>query len=411
VGVFARRLVVGAVLAYVSTVLLLGGTPSARPVFRSLAVAWAAALSLHAWRSGRRPRPASPPGWRRRVELVVSNVAFTLLLAELGLRACGLAAGGSLLVGSSLDACRLAPGRDYGHGLRGNQLGYPGPDFRRERRPGVRRVAALGDSFAVGPAVPFADNYLTRLEKLLPATEVYNFGVSGTGPREYLHVLRHDVWQFRPDLVLVSVFVGNDITEELAAPRHLDPRQHALYLFGARGLKLLRERWRQGPAPTGAGDRLARPPLSPETYRAVEARRLTVCLRPVPEAVERKWRRALDCLDGIVAECRGRGVPAAFVLIPDELQVNPHVLARAVADAGADAADVDVGLPQRRLAEFCAGRGVACLDLLPVLAGDGDAYAPQDTHWNVRGNRLAAEAIRRWLGPECSPQINAERRR
>ena len=52
-----------------------------------------------------------------------------------------------------------------GAGLRGNGLGYSGHEFQQEKRPGVLRIAALGDSFALGPAVPFAANYLTLLER------------------------------------------------------------------------------------------------------------------------------------------------------------------------------------------------------------------------------------------------------
>jgi hypothetical protein len=405
VAVFMRRLLVGVVFGYVLGSLLLGGTALARPVFHALTAAWAALLGLHAWRQWRLPVVL------RRVELVATNIALTLLLAELALRAGGLAVGKSLLVNATLDAHRLVPGHDYGHGLRGNSLGYPGPEFRRERRPGIRRIAALGDSFAVGPAVPFADNYLTVLEKGLPATEVYNFGVSAAGPREYLQILRGDVWAFQPDLVLVSVFVGNDITEELATPRHLDPRQHALFRLGTRSLALAREWWRQGHAPGSAdGDRLAHPPLSPETFREVEARRLAVCVHPVSEAMEKKWRRALGWLDRIVAECHTRGAPVAFVLIPDELQVNPRVLAEAVKAAGVDSAAVDVHLPQRRLQAFCAERRVACLDLRPALAEVPDAYAPFDTHWGMRGNHAAADCIRQWLWPQlAAPGVVATR--
>jgi hypothetical protein len=393
-AVFARRLLTGVVIVYTLTSLLLGGTVSAKPTFHALAVLWAAALVLLSWR-GRQAVPGRGQRVLRLIELVATNLALTLLLGELMLRACTLAGGNSLLLADTLAAHRLTPGRDYGHGLRGNNLGYPGPDFRPERRPGVYRIAALGDSFAVGPAVPFADNYLTLLENALPATEVYNFGVSGAGPREYLHVLRHDVWPFRPDLVLVSVFVGNDITETLATPRHLDPRQHALYLLCVRGLALARERQRQAPAP--AGNRLAGPPLSAKAFQSVEARRLAVCLGPVSDALEGKWRRAFDHLDQVVAECRSRRTAVAFVLIPDELQVNPEVLAEAVTTAAVDPGVVDLDLPQRRLRAFCAERGVPCLDLRPSLAAASKCYAPRDTHWNARGNHLAAEQIARWL--------------
>jgi hypothetical protein len=40
---------------------------------------------------------------------------------------------------------------------------------------------------------------------------------------------------------------------------------------------------------------------------------------------------------------------------------------------------------------------VPCLDLQPAFAATPDTYAPRDTHWNARGNRLAAEHIAAWL--------------
>ena len=93
------------------------------------------------------------------------------------------------------------------------------------------------------------DNYLTLLEKRLAGVEVYNFGVASAGPREYLSILRRDVWTYQPDLVLASVFVGNDITETLATPRHLDPQQHALYLLCHRSWRLVWGRGHQGRRP------------------------------------------------------------------------------------------------------------------------------------------------------------------
>jgi hypothetical protein len=310
-----------------------------------------------------------------------------------------------VLLGGMLHDHRLRPGHDYGGGLRSNRRGYPGPDVAPAKPPGVYRIVALGDSFAVGPAVPFAENYLTRLQEALPGVEVCNFGVSGAGPREYRAILARDGWAVAPDLVLVSVFVGNDITESLGELRALDPRGHALYQMCRRGWLLLRERARRTDEPTaGTPDRLARPALSEEAFRAIEARRLAVCLAPPSAAMERKWRRALAELGGLIDDCWEQAVPVAVVLIPDEFQVNPAVLDAALRDAGVTREALDLDLPQRRLRTFCAERGVASLDLREAFAGVPDTYAPRDTHWNERGNRLAAERIAAWL-----PAVRSQR--
>ncbi len=393
---FGRRLLTGVAVVYLAASLTLGGTRAARPVFQGVAIAWAVLLGACSWRA-RTDRPAR---WGRLacgVELVAFNVMLTLVLAELSLRAWSVLGGPSLLLSATLDAHRLTPGRDYGGGLRGNRLGYPGPDFETRKRPGVFRIAALGDSFAVGPAVAFADNYLTLLADRLPGTEVYNFGVSGAGPREYHAILRRDVWTHQPNLVLVSVFVGNDVTETLPTPRYLDPRQHSLYLLLTRAGRLAQEGGRQAAASAEPASRLPARGLSPATFREVEGRRLEICRKNAAPGLEKKWRRALDHLERLVADCRQRKVPVAVVLIPDEFQVNSAVLAEAMAEAGLSRREIDLDLPQRRLAAFFAERDVPCLDLLPAFRGVADTYAVRDTHWNRRGNRLAAQRIAAWL--------------
>ena len=402
--IFARRLLAGATAAYVTVVLTLGGMAPARLVFYGLTTAWTLFLALQTyWSHQRSKRVLCAPGTSnarptlRVIEIAAFNVALTLLLGEIALRAFAAWSGCTLVVNAAEEGYRLAPGQDYGAGLRGNCLGYPGPEFQHDKPPGVYRIAALGDSFAVGPVVPFAANYLTLLEKQLPHGEVYNFGVAGTGPREYRNILRRDVWKYQPDLVLTSIFVGNDITETLATPRHLEPRQHALYLLCQRSWRWLWDRRHQERPPPGLANRCTTPTLSPHTFRAVEARRLAVCVQPPSPAMEKKWQRALAFLDDIVKDCRQHGVPLAVVLIPDEFQVNPAVFDHALVDAGVDRAAVDLRLPQQRLGTFFVDRGVPCLDLLPAFVGVRDTYAPCDTHWNVRGNRLAAEQLGAWL--------------
>ena len=398
-----RRVFVGVIAAYVLVCLTLGGTRSARPVFYALT------LACVAWFWFRGKYIARPQTTVFRLfEVIAFNIALTLFLGELSLRAFATYSGQSLVVSDSLDAYRLTPGKDYGGGLRGNRLGFPGADFCEQKRAGTFRIAAFGDSFAVGPTVPFDENYLTLLEKMLPATEVYNFGVSGTGPREYLLLLEQYGWTYQPDLVLVSIFVGNDITEMMATPREMDPRQSSLYLLLTRSAKLVRERLRRRESEVeneigignqewrmkndGSGSHLSR-----QTFRETEARRLAVCLKSPPAGLEKKWLKAEAYLGRIIADCQKRRVPVGFVLIPDEFQVNFAVLKDALQGSHFDRQSIDIEAPQQRLLRFFEGRGVPCLDLLPAFSGVPETYTQSDTHWNVRGNRLAAKCISDWL--------------
>src|SRR5262249_39952334 len=171
---FWRRLLVGVGTAYVGVSLTLGGNREAKPVYLGLAISWAVFLMLHYHemlsRAPFRIDSTIRENQRHSRNLERLEQWLTLLLlaalgAELSLRGYGACSGNSLVAANKLDAYRLLPGHDYGAGLRGNQLGYPGPDFRRAKRIRKRRVAAPGNSFPIGDPVPFLDNYLHLLRR------------------------------------------------------------------------------------------------------------------------------------------------------------------------------------------------------------------------------------------------------
>jgi hypothetical protein len=403
---FLRRAFAGIVFIYVFTCWAAGEKSNARTIYFTAAGFWIVVQLAWTWMQrrtvGRSVGTFRLPLIFKRTgeacELVAFNLALTLFLAEYGLRLYAAWSGRSLLVADTIDAYKLVPGHDYGGGLRGNNLGYPGKGFATDKKPGIRRLAVLGDSFAVGPAVAFSDNFLTVLEGRLSNVEVYNFGISSTGPREYQTVLHDDVWPFQPDFVMVCVFVGNDVTESLPNPRGMSLRRHALYLFLNRAGRLAHERARQPVLSIASSSaQFPRPSLSETIFREVEARRLSVCQNQPLAGMEKKWKQALFHLEQIIADCKRHQTPVGFVLIPDEFQVNPNVLEIALRDANLSRDEVILDIPQRRLNEFCADRGVPCLDLLPSFAEVPDTYALRDTHWNARGNHLAAEKIAPWL--------------
>jgi hypothetical protein len=405
--VLARRLATAWVLLLALTALIAGGRRNDMLYFRIAFCVYAAAVGFATLR-------ASPARWPRAVrtgELIAFNVAIFLALGEVSLRLLNAYSANALLLPRTLDSFRLEPGRDYGAGLKGNRLGYPGEDYALKKPAEIYRIAALGDSFAVGAAVAYSDNYLTRLQGALSGVEVLNFGVSGTGPREYLEILQTHAVAFDPDLVLVSFFVGNDVTESLAVPRGLDPRQYLFYLAIERGARV----WRQARAPSANGDRLGGAGYSPDQFVEIEARRLEICHTPVDMGLEKKWARALERIEAMDQLCKSTHRRLAVVLIPDEFQVDEELRETARLKAGWQAGEILVDLPQTRLREFLSQRRIPCLDLLPTLKQSTGAYALRDTHWNALGNRVAASAIGDWLRSEqlvpVSRLASAPRRR
>jgi hypothetical protein len=87
------------------------------------------------------------------------------------------------------------------------------------------RVAVLGDSFAEALQVPIEQTFWCLMQRRLQASlssrgknvEVINFGVSGFSTARELIMLRHRVWQYNPDVVLLLFTPGNDVKDNSRA--------------------------------------------------------------------------------------------------------------------------------------------------------------------------------------------------
>lgn len=90
-----------------------------------------------------------------------------------------------------------------------NTDGFRGIEFKNYRTT-KKKILLLGDSFTWGHSTKnktssFADLLLAK------GYVVYNTGISGADPAQYLAVAKKYVAQLKPDYVVVNFFMGNDI--------------------------------------------------------------------------------------------------------------------------------------------------------------------------------------------------------
>lgn len=94
-----------------------------------------------------------------------------------------------------------------------NALGMRGPLPSTSKPSGVFRIAVLGDSVAFGYGLKDEESFPRILEQSLKqkgkAVEIINFAVCGYGLEAYAEVYRTKARDFRPDLVLLG-YVLND---------------------------------------------------------------------------------------------------------------------------------------------------------------------------------------------------------
>jgi len=307
-----------------------------------------------------------------------------------------------------------------------DELGSGAPSFR---------VVSIADSFAWG-AVPHHFHFTTVCERLVPGTDVVNMGYSGTGPDVYDHLLRYHALPLSPQLIVVTIFVGNDLAELIQRDPHPQlsrffDRDNLLVLeIPRRALVLARETrsrsredaagtlgrarpaspltiWRGprvGPArlldeyPWLADPILEPPTLSTEAFLKIERQRALFISHP--RSLDAAWEREFVARIESMTAAAGR-TPIVFVLIPDEFQVEDD-LWQAVQNTVPVHLERDRA--QQRLATWFARNGVATIDLLPALRavppladGRRHLYHLQDTHMNQRGHEVAGRALARYV--------------
>ncbi len=287
-----------------------------------------------------------------------------------------------------------------------NDLGVRDDEEIGPRGARERRILILGDSLVLSVQVPFQETFGERLERRLNAAKqlhsyrVINAGVQGYGPVEELLLLRSIIHRVQPDLVIATLFVGNDAEEALtSAPRLAGTRPAAATLrddLATRLRRLVRRsmvlqvlRLRVAAA-TGRFTWSAGAPEPPlQSYAAVPAPRIAQGINITRQAVE-----------GMIAEARGVGARTALVMMPARFQVDDADYGRlreAVRTAGGEL--VRDGATDRFEAAL-GGLGVPVLDPLPALRAalpGPDLFFQQTVHLTPRGHAVIAEALEQFL--------------
>ena len=106
--------------------------------------------------------------------------------------------------------------------------------------------------------------------------------------------------------------------------------------------------------------------------------------------------RVMTWIDEIKTVCENNGIQLFVMLIPDELQVDSRLQERVLEKIGADNHKLDFDRPNKHLVKELRARNIQYLDLLEpfrLRTRDVRLYKPRNTHWNIAGNRLAADLL------------------
>jgi hypothetical protein len=402
--------------------------------------------------------------------LILAGLIIGLFFVEVGLRLVGYsfpyfyttdsARGVALRAG--VEGWYRREGRNY---VRINSDGLRDVEHAKPKPPNTVRIAIVGDSYSEAFQVPLENTFWAVMEQKLrqcpkyagQQLEVINFGVSGYGTAQELITLRQKVWDYSPDIVLLAVCTGNDISDNSRALKKtdipyfvyrdgpdlvLDNSFQSSRTFRMQNSSLshagrwLRDRLRfvqaiheaqlaiktyiaQRRAPSSnsnsSGDAAPTAAALPEQQNALVAATRSeeigldnLIYRAPSDAV---WTDAWRVTEGLIKlmhdEVTARGAKFLVVTLSNGIQVHPDPQARRAFMQRVGASDLFY--PERRIKALGERERITVLTLAPAL----QSYAEQQKvflhgfdrnigngHWNVQGHALAGELIARKICEE-----------
>jgi peptidoglycan/LPS O-acetylase OafA/YrhL len=300
----------------------------------------------------------------------------------------------------------------YDYVVTANSLGFPGPEVPRERTPGSRRILVTGDAFTSAEGVDTGQSWPRLLEQRLQARqpdrkiEVLNFGITGYGPNQYATIVERYAPLYRPDLVLVEMYVNE--SEDVLIPN---------------------ETFRQGigfgrPPSDGLLATLTLRHLHSWAKRNVGAPLLSrikkqpdgalVWLRGGPYVLVNErplWTEGMkgcaDRLGRIKRACDAVGARLELVLVPAAVQVcgpERRECFPAYFDPKESSA-YDLERPQRDYREMARALGVDAIDLREPLRSAGRCvHWARNMHWTRDGHEIVATYLAEHLPAPASPR-------
>lgn len=365
-----------------------------------------------------------PTTLRRRLGLLVFGSLLGLAVCELGLRWVQTPAErarrelrfdpklGTVPRDSWARSFRIEPGASSVT-LHGQAIVLPKP--ARELR-----VLFVGDSATEGAFVPPEASFARRFGALVGARHgdrtlvTINAGVFGmTTVDEYLF-LKDRLLPLQPDLVVLGLFMSNDLNFNLghavwqrdepsalyAALRTHSALVHGLHLAGlslsaALGRRAREAGWKK--LPLGLVDEYG---LAMLDYPAGE---VATYMRPPSRLMEQAYRMLEELLASFRALGAQHGFRFAVLLVPSPSAVAGRLTLLSHPDIDAELAQqgvrldrraLDVTLPTRRVLAACARVEVPCIDPTARMQEQGmKVFFPGDEHPTMLGHAVLAAAL------------------
>lgn len=287
------------------------------------------------------------------------------------------------------------------NGFRLNSRGFKDVELIQEKNPEALRVIAIGDSQTYG-AVPYPDTYISLLGNLvrrsIPHFEIYNMGVPSAAPVDYLSVLINDGLRLNPDMVLLTLFLGDDFNRGGTRRRILS---HSAAFSFIRELfyRYFEPRGRIFATGIYRDDIIIRDRHSYIDF--LVDTQLDTFYRRNPLFMK-NFESTFSIIERIQELCIARGIALAVVACPADVQLYPVPRREAIRRKGVSEEEYDFHTLNLLIKDRLNKMGIPFLDLMGHFQKrhrlDGKGFNQgNDPHWNLHGSRTAARTVAPWL--------------
>jgi len=275
------------------------------------------------------------------------------------------------------------------------------------------RILALGDSFTFGVGVEEEQTWIARTGEALRAdgysVATYDAGVPGYGAPDEEALFEHHLADLRPDLVVLGVYLANDLLDASPASLKVEVREGSLVIGGRSAnffdwlnyhshLFLLVKNAIPWSVQQPLRDALGLGPTATQRQIGTE---MGAYARTLPEGA----RAGLEATDAaysrLTAAARAAGARLVAVVIPEHIAVDPAFWKARFDFLRLDPAGYEPEGPRRIFRALLEKHSIPYLDLTDAVsaveAGGTHLYFPYDTHFTPEGHALVARQLEPFL--------------
>ena len=306
------------------------------------------------------------------------------------------------------------------NGFQVNSKGFQDEEFSVPKKAGTFRILAIGDSFTLG-VVPYENNFVTLLENSLREKksyiEIFNMGISATTIRGYLSLFVDEGLDLNPDMILLNIYIGNDIFDS--------EKKVESSLYTLRFIKYIRAIFLYNELTSDWSKRIGsdskdysydnnRKTMNETTFYQLQKDLFIIYFdnKYTLGSLKYKYASIFRDLHTFNEICKSKNIKLLVTLFPSEIQVDQSLqkiieteftndpIVGAFGSYETFIKSINYSLPNRIIGEELKKQNIQYIDLLDSFkekALTTKLYKPNDTHWNIEGNLLAAEVLEQYF--------------